>query len=86
MKIAVLPGDGIGPEVTQEAVRVLNALNLPSLTLFEGDVGGVAYKRHGHPLPLETLTMAKECDAVLFGAVGEQELRDSIDAARDKKS
>ncbi|MEL6529708.1 MAG: 3-isopropylmalate dehydrogenase [Pseudomonadota bacterium] len=71
MKIAVLPGDGIGPEVTSEALRVLQALDLPGLTLFDGDVGGVAYKRHGHPLPEETLTIAKSCDAVLFGAVGD---------------
>ena len=71
MKIAVLPGDGIGPEVTREAVRVLEALGLPGLILFEGDVGGVAYKRHGHPLPEETLTIARSCDAVLFGAVGD---------------
>ncbi|MBV7266688.1 3-isopropylmalate dehydrogenase [Erythrobacter ani] len=71
MKIAVLPGDGIGPEVTREAVKVLEALDLPGLTLFDGDVGGVAYSRHGHPLPQETLTMARECDAVLFGAVGD---------------
>ncbi len=71
MKIAVLPGDGIGPEVTKEAVKVLEALDLPGLTLFEGDVGGAAYRRHGHPLPQETLTIAKSCDAVLFGAVGD---------------
>lgn len=71
MKIAVLPGDGIGPEVTREAVKVLEALALPGLTLFDGDVGGVAYKRHGHPLPPETLTMAREADAVMFGAVGD---------------
>lgn len=71
MKIAVLPGDGIGPEVTREAVRVLECLDLPHLTLFEGDVGGIAYHRHGHPLPEETLTIAKACDAVLFGAVGD---------------
>jgi len=71
VKIAVLPGDGIGPEVTREAVRVLETLDLPELTLFDADVGGVAYKRHGHPLPEETLTVAKECDAVLFGAVGD---------------
>lgn len=73
MKIAILPGDGIGPEVTREAVRVLESLNLPGLILFEGDVGGIAYKRHGHPLPEETLTIAKACDAVLFGAVGDPE-------------
>ncbi|GMN12763.1 3-isopropylmalate dehydrogenase [Altererythrobacter sp. MTPC7] len=71
MKIAVFPGDGIGPEVTAEAVRVLETLDLPGLTLFEGDVGAAAYRRHGHPLPEETLTMAREADAVLFGAVGD---------------
>ena len=71
MKIAIFAGDGIGPEVTGEAVRVLNALDLPGLTLFEGDVGAAAYRRHGHPLPAETLTMAREADAVLFGAVGD---------------
>ncbi len=71
MKIAVLPGDGIGPEVTREALKVLEALDLPGLTLFDGDVGGIAYKRHGHPLPEETLTIARSCDAVLFGAVGD---------------
>jgi 3-isopropylmalate dehydrogenase len=71
MKIAVFPGDGIGPEVTCEAVRVLEALELPGLSLLEGDVGGIAYKRHGHPLPAETLAIAKEADAILFGAVGD---------------
>jgi 3-isopropylmalate dehydrogenase len=71
MKIAVLPGDGIGPEVTAEAVAVLESLALPGLVLFEGDVGGAAYHRHGHPLPDETLAMAREADAVLFGAVGD---------------
>lgn len=71
MKIAILPGDGIGPEVTAEAVRVLEALSLPGLTLFEADVGGIAYKRHGHPLPQETLDLAGMADAILFGAVGD---------------
>jgi 3-isopropylmalate dehydrogenase len=71
MKVAVFPGDGIGPEVTRQAVRVLEALDLPGQTLFEGDVGGLAYKRHGHPLPPETLAMARAADAVLFGAVGD---------------
>lgn len=73
MKIAVLPGDGIGPEVTAVALRVLDALSLPGVTLFEGDVGGSAYRRHGLPLPAETLEMAKTADAVLFGAVGDPE-------------
>ena len=71
MKIAILPGDGIGPEVTREAVAVLESLALPGLTLIEGDVGGIAYKRHGVPLPEETLAMARAADAVLFGAVGD---------------
>ena len=71
MNILCLPGDGIGAEIMVEARRVLDALDLPGLTLFEGDVGGSAYKKHGHPLPPETLTMAREADAVLFGAVGD---------------
>ncbi len=73
MKIAVLPGDGIGPEVTRAALCVLDALSLPGLTLHEGDVGGAAYRRHGHPLPAETLEIARAADAVLFGAVGDPE-------------
>lgn len=71
MKIAVLAGDGIGPEVTQEAVAVIEALDLPGLTLAEADVGGTAYHKHGHPLPPATLELAREADAVLFGAVGD---------------
>ncbi|GGD32507.1 3-isopropylmalate dehydrogenase [Croceicoccus pelagius] len=70
MKIAVFPGDGIGPEVTAQALRVLDALPL-QVSLLEGDVGGIAYKRHGHPLPDETLVAANEADAILFGAVGD---------------
>jgi 3-isopropylmalate dehydrogenase len=71
MKIAVFAGDGIGPEVTAEAVRVLHALDLPGLELIEGDVGGVAYRNHGHPLPEATLAIAHAADAILFGAVGD---------------
>ncbi len=71
MKIACLAGDGIGPEIMAEARHVLQALDLPDLTVWEGDVGGIGYKRHGHPLPPETLDMAKAADAVLFGAVGD---------------
>jgi 3-isopropylmalate dehydrogenase len=73
MKIALLPGDGIGPEITAEAKKVLDALRLPQVTYWEGDIGGVGYRRHGHPLPPETLEMAKAADAVLFGAVGDPE-------------
>lgn len=71
MRIAVFAGDGIGPEVTEQAVRVLKALDLPGLELVEGDVGGVAYRRHGHPLPEATLEIARSADAILFGAVGD---------------
>jgi 3-isopropylmalate dehydrogenase len=71
MRIAVFAGDGIGPEVTSEAVRVLQALELPGLELVEGDVGGAAYRKHGHPLPPETLDIAKSAGGILFGAVGD---------------
>ncbi len=57
MKIALFAGDGIGPEIMEQARRVLDALNLPGLVVWEGDVGGAAYRRHGHPLPEETLEM-----------------------------
>ncbi|MDE2301945.1 MAG: 3-isopropylmalate dehydrogenase [Sphingomonadales bacterium] len=73
MKIAVFAGDGIGPEVTREAVRVLEALALPGLELIAGDVGGSAWRKHGHPLPPETLAIAQAADAILFGAVGDFE-------------
>lgn len=71
MRIAVFAGDGIGPEVTEQAVRVLQKLGLPDLELIEGDVGGAAYRKHGHPLPAETLEIARSSDAILFGAVGD---------------
>lgn len=71
MKIAVLPGDGIGPEVTAAALRVLDMLALPGVTLEEGDVGAVAQRRHGVPLPAATLELARDSNAILFGAVGD---------------
>ncbi|MGE5451763.1 MAG: 3-isopropylmalate dehydrogenase [Acidobacteriota bacterium] len=70
MKIAVLPGDGIGPEIVTEAVKVLNTLDL-SFKLEEAKVGGAAFDAHGHPLPEHTLKLAMESDAVLFGSVGD---------------
>ncbi|MEP7221913.1 MAG: 3-isopropylmalate dehydrogenase [Novosphingobium sp.] len=73
MKIAVFAGDGIGPEVTAQAVRVLEALTLPGLELNYGDVGGAAWRKHGHPLPPATLDIARSADAILFGAVGDFE-------------
>jgi len=70
MKIAVLPGDGIGPEIVNEAVKVLKVLDLP-LQLDEAKVGGAAFDAHGHPLPEHTLNLAMASDAVLFGSVGD---------------
>jgi 3-isopropylmalate dehydrogenase len=70
MKIAVLPGDGIGTEIVAEAVKVLQVLGLP-LEMETALVGGCAYDAHGHPLPDSTLKLAKESDAILFGAVGD---------------
>ncbi|MEQ1724433.1 MAG: 3-isopropylmalate dehydrogenase [Sphingopyxis sp.] len=71
MKIAVFAGDGIGPEVTAQAVRVLRALDLPKLELVDGLVGAAAWRACGHPLPEETLALARDADAILFGAVGD---------------
>ncbi len=70
MKIAVLPGDGIGPEIVAEAVKVLEALDL-KLEMETAPVGGAAYEAAGHPLPESTLKLAREADAILFGAVGD---------------
>jgi len=70
MKIAILPGDGIGTEIVAEAVKVLQVLGLK----FESEtalVGGAAYEAHGHPLPDSTLQLARQADAILFGAVGD---------------
>ena len=70
MKVAVLPGDGIGPEIIAQARRVLEKLGL-GLRFDEHAVGGAAYAASGDPLPAATLKAAKDADAVLFGAVGD---------------
>ena len=70
MKVAILPGDGIGTEIMAEALKVLACLDL-KFELEEAKVGGAAYEAHGHPLPDSTLNLAKAADAVLFGAVGD---------------
>ncbi|MCG6941126.1 MAG: 3-isopropylmalate dehydrogenase [Thiohalocapsa sp.] len=72
-KILILPGDGIGPEIVAEAVKVLTCLRDEfglDVDMNEALVGGSAYDEHGHPLPEETLRLAHDCDAVLLGAVG----------------
>jgi len=70
MKIAVLPGDGIGTEIVAEAVKVLQVLDL-QFEMETAPVGGAAYEAAGHPLPEATLNLAKSADAILFGAVGD---------------
>ncbi|MDD3516738.1 MAG: 3-isopropylmalate dehydrogenase [Chromatiales bacterium] len=71
-KILVLPGDGIGPEIMTEAVKVLDRLRADGLSIEmeRGHIGGAGYDAAGKPLPDETLRLAREADAVLLGAVG----------------
>ncbi|MBW0454318.1 MAG: 3-isopropylmalate dehydrogenase [Candidatus Kinetoplastibacterium crithidii] len=68
--VAVLAGDGIGPEIVEQAVRVLNFID-DSIILNKALVGGAAFDQFEHPLPTETLNLANNSDAVLFGAVGD---------------
>jgi 3-isopropylmalate dehydrogenase len=70
MKIAVLPGDGIGKEIVAETIKVLGCLGL-GFEFEEAPVGGAGYEASGHPLPEKTLALAKRADAILFGAVGD---------------
>ena len=72
MKIAVLPGDGIGSEIVAQAVRVLDVLRADGLPIETeyANVGGIAYDKEGDPLPAGTLKLAQDSDAILFGAVG----------------
>lgn len=74
LKIAVLPGDGIGPEVTQQAIKVLNAVAEKynhTFTYLKAEVGAIAIEKTGNPLPQKTLDICQKSDAVLFGAVGD---------------
>ena len=80
ISIVVLPGDGIGPEVTGEAISCLELLSKErglGLTFVEQDFGGVAIDKHGHPLPPETLEACKQADAVMLGAVGGDQWNDA---------
>src|SRR5207248_3855477 len=70
MKVAVLPGDGIGPEIIAQALKVLRKLGL-ALEVQEAPVGGAGYESSGDPLPPTTLALAQAADAILFGAVGD---------------
>ncbi len=74
LKIALLPGDGIGPEVTAQAVKCLQAVEETFGHRFrftEAAVGAVAIERTGDPLPPETLKLCRQSDAILFGAIGD---------------
>ena len=71
--IAILPGDGIGPEIIAEATRVLAVLQAEhglSIEMEQADIGGTAYDVHGHPLPESTLQVVRQADAILLGSVG----------------
>ncbi|WP_029933935.1 3-isopropylmalate dehydrogenase [Thiomicrospira pelophila] len=72
-KVLLLPGDGIGPEIVAEAVKVLDALKANhglDIEMVSGLIGGAAYDASGHPLTDETMQMARDVDAILLGAVG----------------
>ncbi|MGZ8240122.1 MAG: 3-isopropylmalate dehydrogenase [Methylobacter sp.] len=72
-KIAVLPGDGIGPEIVAEAIKVLDWLNSDmnlGLVFENGLIGGAAYDVYGTPFPEQTIALVKQADAILLGAVG----------------
>jgi 3-isopropylmalate dehydrogenase len=87
-KILVLPGDGIGPEIIGEAVKVLEKLKAEfglDVELETGLVGGAAYDEHGTPLPEPTLVKAREADAILLGAVGAPKYESLDIAVRPEK-
>lgn len=73
-KIALLPGDGIGPEITQQAVKVLRAIETRfdrKFDIEQADFGGIAIANHGNPLPEKTLDLCLDSDVVLLGAIGD---------------
>ncbi|OFZ88604.1 MAG: 3-isopropylmalate dehydrogenase [Betaproteobacteria bacterium RBG_16_66_20] len=80
MKIAVLPGDGIGKEIVAEAIKVLGRLGL-KFEFEEAPVGGAGFEAAGDPLPAKTLALARQADAILFGAVGDPRY-DALPSAR----
>lgn len=83
MKIAVLPGDGIGHEIVEQAMKVLRALERDGLHMeFQlAPVGGAGYEAAGDPLPAATLAIAREADAILFGAIGDPRF-DTLERAK----
>src|SRR5256885_12954311 len=88
LNVLVLPGDGIGTEVTREAVRVLNCVAQKwkhTLTLTEGLLGGIAIHKTGTPFPEETARLAAQADATLMGAVGLPEFDNAPPEKRPEK-
>jgi 3-isopropylmalate dehydrogenase len=85
MKIAVLPGDGIGKEIVAETLKVLGRLGL-ALEFEEAPVGGAGYEAGGHPLPEKTLALAKRADAILFGSVGDPKYDNLASALRPEQA
>jgi len=85
MKIAVLPGDGIGKEIVAETLKVLGRLGL-ALEFEEAPVGGAGYEAAGHPLPEKTLALAKRADAILFGSVGDPKYDDLASPLRPEQA
>jgi 3-isopropylmalate dehydrogenase len=82
LKIAVLSGDGVGPEVCAQAVKVLKAIEIKfkhKFILTDALVGGVAIDVKGDPLPKETLELCHESDAILFGAIGDSKYENNLD-------
>src|SRR5438477_285236 len=80
MNVAVLPGDGIGPEIVAQARAVLEKLSL-KIQFQEAPVGGAGFEASGDPLPEKTLALARQADAILFGAVGDPKY-DKLERAR----
>ena len=85
MKIAVLPGDGIGKEIVSATLGVLGKLGL-RFEFEEAPVGGAGYEAAGHPLPEKTLALAKAADAILFGAVGDPKYDNLASALRPEQA
>lgn len=83
IKIAVLPGDGIGKEVTEAALPVFKALNLP-VELHRGDIGWACWQEHGQPLPEKTWRLIRHCDATLIGAITSKPRREAWDELSPK--
>ncbi|AGO28209.1 3-isopropylmalate dehydrogenase [Candidatus Tremblaya phenacola PAVE] len=79
MIVTVLPGDGIGPEVVREALRVLEALNICDLHVQKAEVGRTAHKKLGELLPIKTIRAVQSSDAVLLGAVGNNAVTEADD-------